>query len=282
MKMDQFFTAETFDTLLPQLGLWGTNIAAALIILISGWILGRWLRKRIRNSKVGGAHLDATLKPILASAIFYVIFAMTLYATLIKLGVPPSSLIAVFGAAGLAIGLALKDTLANIAAGMVLLFLRPLEVGDFVDIGSTAGTIIEVGLFSTTLKNVDGLFIYVPNANVWNTRIQNFSRHQIRRCVIPVGVSYDTDLKQAQAVLLETVGLATERIADDITPAPPEVFVTGFDDSAINFECRVWLPAENWFARTSELRIAIIAALGKANIEIPFPQRVVTMKEGGK
>ncbi|MEM9600473.1 MAG: mechanosensitive ion channel domain-containing protein, partial [Pseudomonadota bacterium] len=138
----------------------GTNILSAILIFILGLLVGRSLSKRMKRSRFGGHHLDATLRPVLASVVFYIILAMTLYAVLIKLGVPPTALVAVFGAAGLAIGLALRDTLANIAAGVMLLVLRPLKVGDFVDISqSTMGTVEEIGLFTSTIRNVENVAV---------------------------------------------------------------------------------------------------------------------------
>ena len=251
------------------------NLISAVFIFVLGMIIGRWVQKRIRHSKVG-SHLDATLKPVVASAFFYVIVAMTVYAVLIKLGVPASSLIAIFGAAGLAIGLSLKDTLSNIASGIFLLMLRPIKVGEFVDLPNTSGTISEIGLFATTLRTAEGLFQYVPNSKVWEGRIQNYARNTTRQFRLDIGVSYDTDLRHAQSVMLEVLSEAAERITE--APTPPEVFVMSFGDSSVNFNCRVWLPSDRWFARASTLRIEIFEALGKANIEIPFPQRVVTMK----
>jgi len=172
----------------PELLNFAMNIAAALVILFIGLLIARWMRRRLRSSKVGTAHIDATLRPVIATSVFYVIIAMTIYAFLTKLGVPATSLLAVFGAAGLAIGLALKDTLSNIAAGVMLLVLRPLQVGEFVDTSAYAGTVQEIGLFATTLKNLEGLYIYVPNSEVWRNRLQNFARHSEPiscRCWLP-------------------------------------------------------------------------------------------------
>jgi len=253
------------------------NLLSALLIFVVGIIVGRWIRKRIRKSTVGGDHLDATLKPVIASVFFYLIIAMTLYAVLIKLGVPPTSLIAVFGGAALAIGLALKDTLSNIAAGIMLLFLRPLEVSEYVDISGISGTVIEIGLFATTLKTPEGIYQYVPNSKIWDSRIQNFGRHTMRQFRLDIGVSYDTDLRQAQNVMMETLLSAPERIIQN-APSGAEVFVMSFGDSAVDFHCRVWLPSHNWMERTSELRIEIFEALRKANIDMPLPQSVITMK----
>ncbi len=259
------------------LGLSG-NVISAILIFIAGMMVGRWVQRRIRQSKIG-SHLDATLKPVVASSLFYVIAAMTIYAVLIKLGVPASSLIAIFGAAGLAIGLSLKDTLSNIASGIFLLLLRPIKVGEFVDLPNTSGTITEIGLFATTLKTAEGLYQYVPNSKVWEGRIQNYARNSTRQFRLDIGVSYDTDLRRAQSVIIETLTAAADRVLD--APTPPEAFVMNFGDSAVNFNCRVWLPSDKWFARSSALRIDIFEALGQANIEIPFPQRVVTMKKEG-
>ncbi|RKQ69445.1 small conductance mechanosensitive channel [Litorimonas taeanensis] len=271
--------SEQFPVLLQA----SMTIAAAFSILVIGWIVAKWIRGRVNRIRLGKHEVDPTLRPVLASVVFYIVMAMTLYAFLIKLGVPPTSLLAVFGAAGLAIGLALKDTLSNIASGVMMLVLRPLAVGEFVDTGSTAGSVVEIGLFATTLKNPEGLFIFVPNSQVWTNRIQNFGRHKIRKAVIEIGVAYETDLKQAQTLLLETLQNTPELIpftTDGVSQAPsaPEVYVMAFGDSAINLSCRCWLPADDWFRRTSDLRMDIKSALDKANIEIPFPQRVVTMK----
>ncbi len=270
------FSREQFPFLLNI----SLNLISALLIFIVGILVGRWVQKRIRSSKVGGKHLDATLKPVIASVFFYVIIAMTLYAVLIKVGVPPTAIIPIFGGAALAIALALKDTLSNIAAGLMLLFLRPLKVGEFVDLPNTSGSIVEIGLFATTVKTAEGIFQFVPNSQVWSGRIQNYGRHTMRQFRLDIGVSYDTDLRHAQNVLIETLTAAKERVTD-LAPSPPEVFVMNFGDSSVNFNCRVWLPADTWFARASELRIEIFEALGKADIEIPFPQRVVTMKKDG-
>lgn len=268
------YVREQFPFLLSM----SLNLISAIVIFCLGIMIGRWVQTRIRRSKLGGAHLDATLKPVIASAIFYIIIAMTLYAVLIKVGIPASSLIAVFGAAGLAIGLSLKDTLSNIASGIFLLALRPIKVGEFVDLPNTSGTIVEVGLFATTVRTADGVFQYVPNSKVWEGRIQNYARNPVRQFRLDIGVSYDTDLRHARTVLLEALTAAADRVTD--APTPPEVFVMSFGDSSVNYNCRVWLPSDRWFARGSDLRIEIFEALGQANIEIPFPQRVVTMSSG--
>ncbi|MEL6686790.1 MAG: mechanosensitive ion channel family protein [Pseudomonadota bacterium] len=260
----------------------GGNLLSALLILIVGIFIGRRLSKRLRRSKFGGSHLDATLRPVIASVVFYVILAMTLYAVLIKLGVPATALVAVFGAAGLAIGLALRDTLSNIAAGVMLLILRPLKVGDFVDIGgSTMGSVEEIGLFTSTIRTVENIAVYLPNSLIWGNRVQNFGRHAQRKAIVDIGVGYDTDLDQAKTILLDVLARQADAIpyqeSGGGAPTPPEVYVMGFGDSAIDLSCRVWLPGNDWLTRTSQLRMDVKRALDAAGIEIPFPQRVFHM-----
>lgn len=259
----------------PKLLQFAVTLTAALAILIAGFIVAGWARRRFKKSTLGGDHISRTLRPVLASTLFYFIIAFTLYAFLTKIGVPSGALLAVFGSAGLAVGLALKDTLGNIASGIMLLILRPLNAGEFVETSNYAGAVQEIGLFSTSLKTSDGLFIYVPNSQMWNNRLQNFSRHTERRLTVDIGVGYDTDLEKAKALLVSVLSETTD--VQDM-PAPPECFVTGFGDSAIMLSCRCWLPSDDWLARGSDVRVRVKAALDAANIEIPFPQRVVVSK----
>jgi small conductance mechanosensitive channel len=283
--MDQiidFWTQAQED--FPILLILGGNIASAIIIFIAGVLVGRWFSKRLRRSKFGGSHLDATLRPVLASLAFYLILAMTIYAVLVKLGVPPTSLLAVFGGAALAIGLALRDTLANIAAGVMLLILRPLKVGDFVDIGqSTTGTVAEIGLFTSTIRNVENVAVYLPNSLIWGNRVQNFGRHARRKAIVEIGVGYSTDLDKARDILLDVLsqqdGFIPYQEDGSGAPTPPEVYVMTFGDSAINLSCRCWLPGDNWLARMSDLRMSIKRVLDQNDIEIPFPQRVIHAAE---
>ena len=294
--MDELMTRwaelrESFPALLDL----GGNLLSALVILVVGILIGRWMASRLRRTQLGGAHLDATLRPVLASTLFYVVLAMTIYAVLRRLGVDSTSLLAVFGGAALAIGLALRETLANIAAGVMLLFLRPLQVGDFVDIGSsqTMGTVEEIGLFTSTIRNMENIAVYIPNSSIWGNRVQNFGRHAIRKAIVEIGVGYDTDLDQAIELLTHVLdnqpGLLPFHAEQPATmdgetppptaPSPPEVYVMSFGDSAIILSCRCWLPSDTWLQRASNLRRDIKRALDGAGIEIPFPQRVVHVRK---
>ncbi len=266
---------ETLQDEFPAMLSLTLNIAAALIILIIGWTVARWLRRRLRGKKYGLSKIDSTLRPVIASSVFYLVLAMTLYAVLTKLGIPATSLLAVFGAAGLAIGLALKDTLSNIASGVMLLILRPLTVGEYIDTDVASGSVQEIGLFATTMRSSEGLFVYVPNSHIWNSRIKNYSRHPDRRFVETIGVGYEADLKKAQKILLNVMQQAPDVLEE---PSPPQCYVNDFKDSDIELSCRCWLPADGWSQRASDLRIEMKAALDKAKIDIPYPQRVIINK----
>lgn len=272
MNFDDFLNLWTnLRDAFPHLFAFGLNTFAALLILIFGWTIARWVKRRIRGSKIGGSHVDSTLRPIVASSIFYVIIAMTIYAVLRKVGVDAASLLAVFGAAGLAIGLALKDTLSNIAAGIMILVLRPLKVGEFIETSGFSGNVQELGLFATTLKNAEGLFVYVPNRGVWNAQLTNFSRHAERKLVITLRVEFTADLDKTRTLLLNTLNAQPHVIADTA-----EVYVIEFGESAITLSCRAMLSSDNWLEKTSNVRVAIKAALDSHNIKIALPQRVVT------
>lgn len=254
-----------------------TPVVSALLILILGWLLARIIRRLINGVRLPGASDAATqtVRPVLATVGSYIIILFAIYAALTKLGVPTGGLLAAFGGAALAIGLALQGTLSNIASGVMLLILHPIRVGEYVETPSSNGTIIRIGLFATTMKNLEGLTIYVPNSEIWKSRIQNYARHETRKLFVDIGVAYDTDLRKAQQLILGVMS-SDERVLSE--PTPPECHVMSFGDSAINLSCRCWLPASDWLLNSSDIRIALKSALDDAKIEIPFPQRVVTTK----
>ena len=247
------------------------NIVAAIFILFFGWIIARFFRRKIRRSTVSKRTINDTLRPVLASLVYYFIILTALYAALRQIGVEPTTLLAVFGAAGLAIALALKETLANIAAGVMLLFVRSLQVGDYVELPSISGTIEEIGLFSTNLRDSQGIAVYVPNNIIWSNRVQNYNRHGSRKAIINIVVSYKTDLKQAQNILLSVLESANDAQSE---PTGPEVYVTDFLDRGVNISCRLWLPGDNWTARTSEVRVNLKQALDEADIDIATYQMI--------
>ena len=206
---------------------YGLELIAALVILVFGWWLAGRVQKLILRALDRLPRMDATLKPFLSSLARYAIIAVTLVAVLARLGVQTTSIIAVLGAAGLAIGLALQGTLQNIAAGIMLLLLRPFRVGDYIDAGGISGTVDEIGLFTTDMTTFDGVYRSVPNASLWNTSILNYSRLPTRRMDASVGIAYEDDVERAMALLLDHLKQDSRILSD---PAP-QVVVTNLGES---------------------------------------------------
>ena len=197
-------------------------------------------------------------------------------AVLGQLGIQTTSILAALGAAGLAIGLAMQGTLSNIAAGLMLLWLRPFRVGDYIDTGSVAGTVQEVGLFATEMHSLDGIFQFVPNSELWNKRIINYSRLPTRLVDLTFRVAYEDDLARGQQVLLALAG-DDDRVNSDPAPA---VFVDKLGDSAVELRLRVWGSTSNYWPLRWALTERGKAALEAAGLSIPFPQRDLHIKGG--
>ena len=189
---------------------YGFDVVGAVVILVIGWILAGWIGGGVRKALNRVSWMDNTIRPIFASVARYLVMIITLIAVLNQFGVQTASVIAVLGAAGLAVGLALQGTLSNVAAGVMLLFLRPFRTGDYVEVGGKGGTVKEVSLFATELATADNVYISVPNSSIFGNTITNFSHHQTRRLDIPVGIGYGADIDRAFEVLLKVT-------ADDCT-----------------------------------------------------------------
>ena len=250
---------------------YGLELIAALVILVFGWWLAGRVQRLILRALDRLPRMDATLKPFLSSLARYAIIAVTLVAVLARLGVETTSIIAVLGAAGLAIGLALQGTLQNIAAGIMLLVLRPFKVGDYIDAGGISGTVDEIGLFTTDMTTFDGVYQSVPNSSLWNTSILNYSRLPTRRMDVPVGIAYEDDVERAMALLLEQLK-QDERVLED--PAP-QVLVTNLGESSVDLRLRCWSESSNFWALKFELNKKVKLWLDAEGISIPFPQRDV-------
>jgi small conductance mechanosensitive channel len=249
----------------------GLEIAAALAILVLGWWLAGRVQKLILRTLDRLPRMDTTLKPFISSVARYAIIAITLVAVLARLGIQTTSIIAVLGAAGLAIGLALQGTLQNIAAGIMLLLLRPFKVGDYIDAGGIAGTVDEIGLFTTDMTTYDGVYRSVPNASLWNTSILNYSRLPTRRMDIPVGIAYEDDVEKAMTLLLDHLKQDNRVLSE---PAP-QVLVTGLGESSVDLSLRCWSERTDFWTLKFELNKNAKLWLDTAGISIPFPQRDV-------
>jgi small-conductance mechanosensitive channel len=246
-------------------------VQAVLILLIGFWIASR-LARVMHKTLSRSPHFDATLKPLIESIVLWAVRGITVIAVLAQFGVQTASIIAVLGAAGLAIGLALQGTLQNIAAGTMLLVLRPFRNGDYITAGSAvAGTVEEIGLFTTTLTSADGIYVCVPNNQIWGQPITNFSRNATRRMEITVGVSLDDDLDAAMNALRSHVA-GDKRVLD--TPAP-EVMVKQVSDSAVIVNVRVWSLRENYWSLYWDMQRSVKETVEAVGCSLPYPTRTV-------
>ncbi len=250
---------------------YGLEILGALIILIGGWVVAGWVHRRLLRVLGRAPRVDETLKPVIANIVRYAILVFVLIAVLAQFGVQTTSMIAVLGAAGLAIGLALQGTLQNISAGIMILFLRPFRVGDYIDAEGLAGTVNEIGLFTTQMRSYDGIYVEVPNGQLWSRAITNYSRVTERRLDLGVGIGYGDDIDKAQAALMDLL-VNDERINDD--PAP-EVMVKELGDSSVNLNLRCWTDPGDYWSLRFDLTKAVKQRLDAEGISIPFPQRDV-------
>ena len=249
------------------------NIFAGLGTLIIGlWLSGR-ASKAVSGLLNRMPRKDATLTPVAAAVAKYAVIVITIIITLSQFGVETTSVIAVLGAAGLAIGLALQGTLSNVAAGVMLLILRPFEAGNWVETNGFSGTVKEIGLFTTSIITFENVFISIPNSSIWSATIINHNKISSRRLDLDIGVGYDTDLDVAEKALLSLA--RDSRVLDD--PAP--VFlVVSYDDSAITVRLRLYANFDDFFALSWDLNRQLKSVLDAHNIDIPFPQRVVHHK----
>ena len=246
------------------------NILAGLGTIIIGFWLSSKASRIVRKQMSTLQRVDKTLAPILASIIRYAGFILTLVVALGQFGVQTTSIIAVLGAAGLAIGLALQGTLSNVASGIMLLLLRPFSVGDWIETNSISGTVREIGLFATQIDTFDNIYITVPNSSIWSATIINNSRHQIRRMDLDIGIGYNSDLNEVEKALITLT--KDKRILSD---PEPQFLVVDYADSAILVRLRLYAQYEDFFALNWDLKRRLKPLLDAHNIEIPFPQRVV-------
>jgi len=250
-----------------------TDVVTAGLILIAGWVLGNQAKNTIQKIK----KLDGTLKSFLGGMAKYAILAVSLVMVLQQFGVQTASLLAVIGAAGLAIGLALQGTLSNVAAGVMLLILRPFNIGDTISCGSIKGTVKSLGLFVTELSTPDNIYIFVPNSNLWNTQIENFSRNNTRRQDIVFGISYNDDINKAFKTIEKAVK-KEDRILQT-KGKEPQIMVTNLGESSIDITLRIWSSTSDVWALKTDTMKTVKEALDKDGISIPFPTRTIEMNQ---
>jgi small conductance mechanosensitive channel len=249
---------------------WGLKVIGAIAVLIIGrWVAGAF-RSKVRGS-IEKSKVDSTLAPFFSSAVYYLIITVVVIAVLNLFGVETTSLIAVLGAAGLAVGLAMQGTLSNFAAGVMLLVFRPFRPGDYVNAGGNAGTVVEIGIFTTIMNTIDNVQVIVPNSAVFGQTIMNYSANPLRRNDLVIGVSYGDDLGKALEVIQKTLN-ADSRVLEDPQAV---VAVSELGDSSVNFVVRPWCKKEDYWPLRFDLTRQIKENLEAAGCSIPFPQRDV-------
>lgn len=256
----------------PGVELLAINLVVTLAILVIGWSLSSFAGRSLRKLASRSARIDPTIVPMVYTVTVWSIRIFVLIAVLARFGIQTASIIAVLGAAGLAVGLALQGTLQNIAAGIMLLVLRPLRAGEYVSVvGKGDGTVAEVGLFLTRLVQADGIHLTLPNGLVWGSTIINYSRNQTRRLDIEVSVRYGEDLELALEEMRELVSGH-----EYVLPEPaPQVMVTDYRESTTIVTIRVWTPSQKHWDLRCDLYRNALQRLGRAGLKMPIPVREV-------
>lgn len=254
---------------------WGLKVVAAVAI----FIIGRWIAKLVRGvikQAMAKANVEPIITGFVSSIAYMALLAFVVVAALGQLGIQTTSFIAILGAAGLAIGLALQGSLANFAAGFLMIIFRPFKVGDFIEGAGVAGVVEEIQVFTTTLKTGDNKIIIVPNAKLSGDNIINYSAQEVRRVDMTVGVAYSADLSKVREVLLDIISQDARIHAE---PAPL-VAVAELADSSVNFVVRVWAKTSDYWDVKFDATEAIKNRFDAEGIGIPFPQRDIHIVGG--
>lgn len=262
---------ESLRSLIPKDSIVEQLLLVVLVVVIIKFLVWSFRKFLERITKRG---FDRAAVPLVSDLFKYTLYVVGLLVCLNILGVNTNGLLAMIGAASLAVGLALKDTLSNVASGILLLFLNPFKAGDYIECGSVKGKIGGIGLFNTTFETMDGLYVSAPNSSLWGAPIVNYSRNLVRRLDLSVGVSYDTSLDVAFCVLRKMV--AEESRFMKMPPA--KIFVEELADSSVNISIWVWVRTYEYHELRRKYLGIIKNVLDEKNIEIPFPQRVVHLK----
>jgi small conductance mechanosensitive channel len=251
------------------------NAAKALVFLIVGYMIAGFISRSIRNRVMKSTRIDNTLGSFFASIARWVVLLIVIIGVLQLFGFQATSLVAILGAATLAIGMALQGTLSDLAAGVMLVVFRPYKIGQFVDIDGTSGTVIEISLFNTELKTPDNVQIILPNGKAWGATIRNFAAHPTRRLDLTFGIDYGDDPDKAKEIILQ-VANADERVHKD---PEPWVRVVNLGDSSVDLGVRLWCLGDDYW----ELKFAMIRgvklAFDQGGISIPYPHQVEIHKE---
>ena len=267
-----------FNNIIPNLqafaALYGLKIVAAIVI----FVVGRWVARALRNvakKMMAKGDVDETLISFVGNLTYITLLAFVIIAALNQLGIQTTSFIAVIGAAGLAIGLALQGSLANFAAGVLMIIFRPFKAGDYIEGAGVAGVVEEIQIFATQLKTPDNKTIIVPNAKMMGDNITNYSAKDTRRVDMVIGVGYGDDLKKVREIL-EDILAKDDRILED--PAPT-IGVLELGDNSVNFAVRPWVKKEDYWGAYFDVTETVKRRFDEEGISIPYPQRDVHLYE---
>ncbi|MEN8185344.1 MAG: mechanosensitive ion channel domain-containing protein [Myxococcota bacterium] len=267
---------ELSQTLTTLVSSWGLKVLGALAVLVIGRLvaggLGRGARRALERAGV-----DASLVPFASNLVYYLALAVVVVAVLNLFGIQTASLIAVLGAAGLAVGLAMQGTLSNFAAGVMLLIFRPFKHGDYVAVAGVEGAVQEIGVFSTTLHTPDNVRITISNASIYGDTIKNYSANATRRNDLVIGISYGDDIGRALETIHKVLG-ADPRVLRD---PEPMVAVSELGDSSVNLVVRPWCASGDYWALRFDLLRVLKEELEAAGCSIPFPQRDLHLHTNG-
>jgi len=252
---------------------WAIKIAVALAILIIGRWIAKWLTGVVRKL-MAKSNMDDMLIQFLGNIVYTILLLVVVMAALDHIGIQTTSLLAVFGAAGLAIGLALKDSLGNFSSGVMLILFRPFKVGDFIEAGGESGVVEEVRMFATILRTGDNREVIIPNSQIYGGTIVNYSANETRRIDLVFGIGYDDDIAKAKQTL-ESVMQQDERILSYPAPA---VAVGELADSSVNFNVRPWVKSTDYWPVRADMLEKVKLAFDANGISIPYPQQDVYMR----
>lgn len=256
---------------------YGIKVLMALAIFIVGKMIAKWL-SGVAAKVMAKKDVDLAIQHFVGSLVYYMLFLIVVIATLGQLGIQTASFVAVVGAAGLAIGLALQGSLANFAAGVLILLFKPFRVGDFIEVAGTAGVVEKITIFTTEMRSGDNKKIIVPNGQATSGVITNYSANDTRRVDLVMGIGYDDDIDKAKKILEELVA------ADDRVLADPEptIAVVELADSSVNFVVRPWVKTGDYWPTYFALTEAVKKRFDQEGISIPYPQTDVHIHQASE
>lgn len=264
LKQESVETAAWTGKLLTE---WSLKVVGVLLVIVLAWMVAAWARRTLYRL-LNRPHFDQTLIRFLSNLARWAILGIGIVASLTIFGIAPASLAAIVGAAGLAVGLALQGSLSNLAAGIMLLLLRPFKVGDTVLIAGHTGKVDDIELFNTKIDTGDNRRVIVPNGQIFGGVIENLTHHPRRMAQVDVGVAYDADVNQTRAVLMSAALQITQRLPD----TEPGVILRNLGPSSVDWQVQVWVSTQDFGAARQALVQAVKHSLDSARIGIPFPQ----------